>query len=189
MDIANAIRTGTLLRSTLRQTNRLGVTVIPYRWETTEAAPAEVSGDYRSAQFSDAAELAGIEATQGGIIDHPKVRMERGDRGFLAICDGKIAAASWGNVSSAVVYERTIPLKSNEIFLYYMFVLPQFRGMGLAPQLRQAFCSALYKEGITTVYSTVEPLNAPAVRFKDKCGAKRGRVHLYVKIGSKAWNI
>jgi len=110
---------------------------------------------------------------------------EAGDTCIGLRKDGQIAAFTWfstGNRGSILYSPR---LKENEAYLYDMYVLKEFRGSNLAPTLRYRSYEILGEMGRDTFYSITESSNKPSMRFKEKLGARRVFLGVYLRLFRK----
>lgn len=133
---------------------------------------------------------AGIEHTEGiAGLDPNSDQREAiranflgGKRCFALRREGRIVAASWCDIGEISYDPCRRPLGRDEAYLYGMETLYAYRGHNLAPYLRSLCHDALRAEGRPIVYSYTDRFNRPAVRFKEKIGARLLFTGLYVKV-------
>lgn len=96
----------------------------------------------------------------------------------------RIVSISWCNLRHFDFDGLKFVLRDNEAYLYGAETIPEYRGKGLAPFTRRAQYRLLYERGRTVCYSYSLALNKPALRFKEKVGAKVWMKCVFVKVGS-----
>jgi hypothetical protein len=187
--IATKIRHGLFTHAALRQLYRFGIVIIPYYHNVTRApfdrrqAPESISTTLLAENDID--EVARFEAPQGGVLPHPRQRVAAGDLCLVARSHGAIVGVTWANLTRYTLYGKTHPLEPSEAYIYHTLCASESRGLGLAPFLRCEFCRSLSEKGVDTVYCATEYWNRAAVRFKEKCGARKKQFRIYLRIG--AW--
>lgn len=84
----------------------------------------------------------------------------------------RLIAKMWCDLEE--FYHPRLPQKlaSDEAYLFLAYVHPDYRGKGLAPQMRAAGYSSLRAIGRTKFYSYSRYFNTAARRFKAKLGAR-----------------
>jgi ribosomal protein S18 acetylase RimI-like enzyme len=173
---------------------RLGVDIRPFYY-IKETVPAEVPahltappegfefstfGREEVMAISELPERRGYVGTQY-VIDN----FENGDTCLGFKKDGQVAAFTWFSTGRKGSILYTPQLKENEAYLYDMYVLEDFRGNNLAPMLRYRSYEVLRERGCHTFYSITEASNKAAWRFKEKLGARRVFLGVYVNLFRK----
>ena len=105
-------------------------------------------------------------------LDKLYSRLECGDICLAAWADDELAGFSWASLSKFSYRGYDFPLENDEAYLYDAYTAPGFRGRGLARDLRYRLHLVLTKQGRNVFFSTIERFNPPALRFKEKMGAK-----------------
>ena len=111
--------------------------------------------------------------------------MRKGNNCLGIRINGQLAAFSWYNQHECNFSGSTFALEDNEAYLFDAYTSPDFRGMNLAPLIRQEVYKVLDEQGITTLLSVSECFNRPAIRFKSKLGATKARLLIYVSLFKK----
>jgi GNAT superfamily N-acetyltransferase len=144
--------------------------------------------DFFEAGMEDADGIAALDPNSdhlGEIRDN----FRNGKRCFAFRQGGRIVAASWCDIREISYEPCRRPLERDEAYLYGMQIPYAFRGQNLAPYLRARCIGLLRTEGRSVIYSYTDRFNRPAVRFKEKIGARLLFTGLYVKIfGLPGWN-
>jgi len=127
-------------------------------WEAIHAvAKRDLGEELHAALFSDWAELK-----RSAVL-----KMLEGDRGYVAILDGKVVGF--------IGYRLSPEKKLGHISLNA--VDPDCRGMGIAPKMYEFVKEKMREEGMlyVTVHTGLDDGHAPARRAYEKAGFKRGR--------------
>jgi GNAT superfamily N-acetyltransferase len=104
--------------------------------------------------------------------------------------DGGIAACMWCNVHRCHSELTSFPLKENEAYMCSAVTFKAYRGRNLAPFLRCELHRYLKQMGRTKLYSITEFFNTPALKFKEKLGAKQVKLGLHIRLFNRCrWNI
>jgi hypothetical protein len=107
-------------------------------------------------------------------------RLESGNKCLAIKKDNRIVAFNWFDLTKAKWIER--PLKNDEAYLFDMYTINEFRGLGLASFIRYKLYEELFKIGRTKLYSWSSLYNHSSIRFKEKLNAKRNYLILAVRI-------
>lgn len=106
--------------------------------------------------------------------------------------NGRLVAYTWCNLLE-IDYEglkNHIKLKEDEAYLFDARTFKSHRGKNLAPFLRYRLYKHLTKIGRIKFISASSVLNSSAIKFKEKLGAKKYILYLYISLFSKfQWNI
>ncbi len=99
----------------------------------------------------------------------------------LGLKNGSIIIAHmWCNLSKCDSKLLTFSLNQNEAYLTDARTIEEYRGKNIAPFLRYQFYKHLKALGRTELYSITEYFNKPAMKFKEKLGARPWRLYLYL---------
>jgi hypothetical protein len=102
----------------------------------------------------------------------------------------EIMAFSWANLDRCHWGISPFALKKDEAYMFNAYTYKKYRGMNLAPYIRQQFNKYLAENGRTRLYSFTEYFNTPAVNFKKKINAKFIRLTLYIRVFRRFhWNV
>jgi GNAT superfamily N-acetyltransferase len=103
---------------------------------------------------------------------------------------GRIAAFMWINFNEINYKSISIPLRSNEAYLWNMFTIESHRGKNLASYLRYKGYEILKEMGRDKVYSVSELFNSPALKFKKKLkNTRKQKLLLYIRLFKRfQWN-
>lgn len=85
--------------------------------------------------------------------------------------NGEIAAFTWFNCGEITYPPERRRLEADEAYLFDLYTLKQYRGMGLAPIVRAEAYRAIRAQGRTRVYSVSEFFNHASIRVKKKLNA------------------
>jgi GNAT superfamily N-acetyltransferase len=101
-----------------------------------------------------------------------RARFTRGNLCLGLVKDGRLIAFSWAAVGMFYFGNYRFPLAANEAYLFGAYTSPEFRGDGLAGLLRHRLYQELMARGRSCLYSVSLRYNQPAIRFKEKLGAR-----------------
>lgn len=124
-------------------------------------------------------------------LDSKGFTMFKGDlknQGFLCFAlklQGEIVATTWCNLVRSYDSYAYFPLKEDEAYLCNAYTLPIYRGKNAAPYLRYQVYKYLNGIGRNKFYSFTDFLNTPAVKFKEKLGARKLSLGLNIKLFNK----
>ncbi|MES2123339.1 MAG: GNAT family N-acetyltransferase [Gemmatimonadota bacterium] len=176
------------LRHILR---RLGIRVIPFYY-VRELLPASLSPGLRQlpagftfAEFGEREidEIAAFREYGDEVTGPaPLENLRRGDR-CLGIRRGdEIVAFSWFSLIGSKSELYASPLGPNEAYLFNIYVKPSIRGQNLAVKLRHHSYEVLREAGRTRFYSLTQASNKASWRFKQKLGAEKVFLGLYLSL-------
>ena len=137
------------------------------------------SYDFRFLSQADIEQLVRLEP------DVDKEQLETWfDEGKLCygVWDGsRLIAKMWCDPHE--FYHPTNPYKlgADEVYLFLAYVDPDYRGQGLAPQMRAAGYAALRENGRRRFYSYSRFFNTAARRFKAKLGAREEGLRIHFR--------
>ncbi len=110
-------------------------------------------------------------------------RLEKGNICFAVKIDDKIVGFTWCDVdvfNHPSKYE--FKLKEKEAYLFDAYILKPYRGLNLAPFMRCRFYEELRKMELKVLYSVSNYFNTPAIRFKNKLGARVIKLCFYIRV-------
>lgn len=173
--------------------SRLGVRITPFyltleKVMGTEASPYDTEYEEYQTGFLGPEDMKIISALpiRTFSTEHLRTKLEDGNVCFGVKHGGKLAAFSWANFQECTFHGCPFALKENEAYLFDAYTLMEYRGRGLAPFVRQQFYKELTNLGKTRLYSVTDCFNQPAIRFKQKLGARNLQIGLYVEL-FKRW--
>jgi hypothetical protein len=109
---------------------------------------------------------------------------------FVLKIKDEIVASSWFKLHCCHDRLLSFPLKKDEAYLCNAATLNSYRGKSLAPFLRYEAYKYLEQIGRTKFYSITEYFNTPALKFKEKLGAKQLKLGLCIRFLNRwKWNI
>ena len=136
----------------------------------------------------DPGELAAVaDCTRWATVERLQPRLDKGHLCVVLKHRGRIAGYAWADLVEVNDSSCDYPLGSGEAYIYDVFIVPEFRGRGVATYLRAESYKYLRKLHRHTYYSITECFNTPALKFKKTLNAEILRVYLRVKIGR--WQI
>ncbi len=112
-------------------------------------------------------------------------RLKKGQKCFGIKHSGKIAAFIWFDLNNVFCRFCKISLKENEAYLFDSYTIMSFRGKGLAPYVSYQCYKELARLGRYNLYSIVECINTPSIKFKMKLKAEIIELCLYVELFKK----
>ncbi len=186
--IQERLSRGLLIKLLLDKMSWKGIRIEPYlvmieQW--SEACGKQFETGY------EGFETGFLEAEDMGLISsardwHEKEfyirKLAKGDKCFGIKKDGRLAGFTWADFDEFSYDGERFRLNPGEAYLYDMWTIEAFRGLGLAPLLRYRFYEALHRMGIKKIYSTTAYFNTPSVKFKAKLGARCVKLGLYIEI-------
>jgi GNAT superfamily N-acetyltransferase len=187
---------GLLAHKLLRMLSGAGIVIEPYYFYqegTTDRVHVAEGRRFEEYDFFEAgtADTDGIAALDPNADHRGEIRnnFRNGKRCFALTHAGRIVAVSWCDIREIGFEPCRRPLERDEAYLYGMETLYAYRGHNLAPFLRTRCLELLRAEGRNVIYSYSDRFNHPAVRFKEKIGAKVLFTGLYVKLFDlPGWN-
>lgn len=96
--------------------------------------------------------------------------------------ENRIIAFSWASFGLFQFESYSFSLLDNEAYLFDAFTLPEYRGKGLAVQIRLQLHRDLANMGRTRLYSVTLFNNKPALRFKEKINGRVVDRGFYVRL-------
>jgi len=190
------IRYGMVLQVITNRIAKLGFEVVPYYWFLEGANSVKAPGikgniaDYVF-NFLGPDDMKEIAKSDAGYSEAEYLAfLEAGEKCLGIINGDKIAAFMWISLNECKFRSITIPMKSNEAYLWNMFTMESFRGKNLAPYLRFKSYEILREMGRDTLYSISLYFNSPAIKFKQKLNARFVKLGLFIRLFSKLkWNM
>lgn len=191
--LRDKFRYGLVLLSLRDALIKLGIEITPFYWmkEGVPDAPDpqfDVASDEYEFSFFDAEDIECIcDLPERSFVSREHVRKiyAKGTKCYGAKYNGEIAGFSWFDLDECFSRLYKTPMKSNEAYLFDVYVLNAFRGKNLAPLLRQHIYGILREKGIDSFYSITEAFNTPSIRIKQKLNARFVFLGLYVRLFRK----
>jgi len=174
-----------------RALRRRGVHVLRFYWIREPAAPAPGTAAARLPDDLTMRELnAGDRSTlllfpaRGAPMttEHLEASFARGDPGVGIFRGTELLAFSFSSVGHTHTRVWSRPLAADEAYIHNTYVVPQERGKGLAVALNFFQLELHARRGQSAVYSIVASTNTPALRTKEKIGARREMLGWHVNL-------
>jgi hypothetical protein len=188
---------GLLPHKILQMLGAAGIVIQPYHFYLEEPAgrsPSLRDADPTEYEFAEAGpdDADGIAALDPKIDSRPQIRddFNRGRRAFVLRKEGTIVAVTWCDTAEIGFLPCRRALSGDEAYLYGMETAYEHRGHEIAPFLRWKALEYLARSGRRHVYSYSDYFNRPALRFKEKIGARIMFTGLYLGIwgiGGRNW--
>ncbi len=93
-----------------------------------------------------------------------------------------LAAKMWCDFTEFNFPPNRRALEDDEVYLFAAYSHPDYRGQGLAPNLRLHAYTALRELGRSRFYSYTDYFNDSARRFKEKLSARNDELRLHVRL-------
>ena len=97
----------------------------------------------------------------------------------------RLVAKMWCDLDEFSYQPNYRKLVADEVYLYAAFADPEYRGHGLAPQMRAAVYASLREMGYKKFYSYTDFFNTAARRFKAKLGAQEEALRIHLDLFEK----
>ena len=173
---------------------RFGIQLVPYYY-VQERLPADLPASltalpegFEFARFGEAeiAELGRLPANDETASEAlMRQRLQAGYSCLGMKHRGSIVAYTWFSLDTTQTRLYPAVLQPNEAYLFNMYVEPGHRGHHLAVIMRYRCYEALRDLGRDTFYSVTITSNKPSWRFKQKLGAARLFLGLYLQLFRK----
>lgn len=172
---------------------KLGIEITPFYW-VKEMIPDKIPeffgidlNDFEFSFFSleDIKAICRLKERSFMAEEHLTKMLLKGKKCYGAKYKGEIAGFTWFDLEESCTKFYPTPMKSNEAYLFDMYVLKAFRGKNLAPIMRYKIYNILKKQGRDTCYSVTETFNTPSNNFKKKLNAKNMFLGLYINLFRK----
>jgi RimJ/RimL family protein N-acetyltransferase len=165
-----------------RSLRRRGVHAFRFYWIREPTAGSGTSSQamlpegvlMRELESADLPVLLGFPARGAPMTtEHIAASFARGDIGVGIFRGTELLGFSFSSVghTHTRVWSRT--LAADEAYIHNTYVIPQERGKGLAVAINIFQLELHSRRGQSTVYSIVASTNTPALRTKEKIGARR----------------
>ena len=184
--IRDVVRHGLLFQTLLDLLRRTGIEITPYYIveESLDRLPRDVPKTQvpdLTMRFLEPADAAALEAMPDGAIPEAEARrrLEQGVWGFGAWSNGELIAFAWAHLRELDFDPCRRPLSDDEAYLFGAKTSRRCRGMNLNPALRREMYERLATRGRTRLISISYALNHPAIRFKQKLGARFTRLYIF----------
>jgi len=172
---------------------KVGIEITPFYWmkeAIPENIPAKLDGNSDDYEFSffGAEEIKIINTLPEREYMGKKIIIEKFHKGkkcYGVKYKGKIAAFTWFDFDEGCGRLYPVKIKDNEVYLFDMYVLKDFRGKNIAPVLRYKSYEVLKEMGREICYSITECFNTPSVKFKEKLNAQFLLMGLHIRLFNK----
>jgi RimJ/RimL family protein N-acetyltransferase len=101
-------------------------------------------------------------------------KVQRGEKGFFAVCEGKMAGSIWATVNESAVptvvrgFMRLMP---REALIHDIVTGTKFRGLGIGPFMVTQISPILLQQcGVSRIIIDVNVRNTPSLRMMNKAG-------------------
>jgi hypothetical protein len=155
------------------------------RWVKPRLSPLEIANLGPS-------DMAGIAAKpERDHTEKEMLKMLEDGCGCLAIRhNSEIAAYMWYDLNRCSYKYLPFELAGNEAYLYGARTYRAYRGLALAPYLRQKTYEHLASKGRTRLYSITLYENTPSIMFKKKLKARNVKLYMRVRMfGGHSGNV
>ena len=196
-NVKNAYKNGLIIKRVLDRLRRLGITLELYYIhvhrkqdlhdlrDTWEPALEEYDSGFLSEK-----EMSNVARCEDWLSETMLLdRLQRGRKCFALKHRGRIVSYLWCDFETinAPCYKMT--LKNDEVHIYNVYTLPEYRGKGLASFMRYQCYKALNEKGIEKYYSHCDAFNTPSMRYKEKMKVPIQKLGFYCALGDKySWN-
>ncbi|MGD2171272.1 MAG: GNAT family N-acetyltransferase [Gammaproteobacteria bacterium] len=186
--IRRSIKNGLVLDALLWRIERVGITIEPYYVFEERIPDHEPNFDNSILEnyhpgFFDKSDLDDIDFfDESTRLDDLYARIEFGGLCFGLKQDDKVVAYMWCDLSHFNHAPCRHELDVDQAYLYDARVSPCYRGKGLAVYMRLRCYKALKRYSKSRFLSYSDFSNTPAIRFKEKLGARRQALYVYVNI-------
>lgn len=186
---------GFVLRMVIDCLATLGLRIEPFHLFVEvvgSARPPHLESGFENYEigFLEASDMGAIARIPGRNYSEDELlrQLKEGKRCLGIRYRGEIVAFTWFNLKECT-FERQglFPLRENEAHLFDAYTTESFRGKNLAPYIRYRCYEELAKLGRERCYSVTVVFNTPAVRFKQKLGARVLELRVFVEL-LKRWH-
>jgi ribosomal protein S18 acetylase RimI-like enzyme len=131
---------------------------IPRNWRIYRLNPPVPEGLAQCEIGSDLAVLHSARSCDPGLPgDFYRDAANRSKQCFYARIDNQLAGIVW--IYDTDYPSRVIRLAPGEVEIAFVFVMPEFRGRGIAKDLIRAACLHLLDRGVRIIYAVIEEHN------------------------------
>lgn len=190
--IARSIQEQGLAKTIRAALFRRGIIAYRFWWvrepfdQATDDALTALPPGYRAHRFGpdEFRQIEGLIAAGAPLPeDAVEASSSRGDECLGITTDaGQVVGFTWAQVGRAVCDSWPTPLAPDEAYLFGMYVIPEVRGLNLAPILRRLHYRELLGRGVRVGYSVTARHNIPSWRFKQKLGAEKVFLGAYIGV-------
>ncbi len=113
-----------------------------------------------------------------------EVWLLKGARLWIGIIDGEVVSLLF-NRDPLQKGAFFFPMTSNCALIWNVVTLPQYRGLGLYPQMLKHVCSSLFSEGIESIYICCSDYNISSIRGIMKIGFTKIGTGIVYRFSSK----
>jgi len=105
-----------------------------------------------------------------------RAKVQRGEKGFFAVCEGKMAGSIWATVNESAVptvvrgFMRLMP---REALVHDIVTGTKFRGLGIGPFMVTQICPILLQQwGVSRIIIDVNVRNSRSLKMMNKAGLR-----------------
>ena len=174
---------GRILPAILRRLQKIGIEIVPFI--TVREGEAVINAPESRFRFDfipndELDSLAQLDRTQSP----EKIQrwLDDGNRCFGAWDGPRLVAKMWCDFAEFNFPPNHRKLRDDEVYLFAAYSHPDYRGQGLAPNLRLHAYKALRDLGRTRFLSYTDYFNVPARRFKEKLKARNESIRVHVRL-------
>ena len=126
-----------------------------------------------------------LDFRRGAKLEDFEQRMRQGCRCYCARYEGRLVAATWTLEGGGYVerLRRELRLRSDAVYLFDSYTLPQLRGRRLQDHLSVAILEDCRRRGFLTAVALIEPHNLSSVRSFERSGYRRTGTLARMRIG------
>ena len=185
---------GVMLRVSIDTVSKIGLRIEPFDLFLEGLGRVEPprpprSLDNVSTSFLTSGDMAELAAMPGRDFSQKdlEARLRSGQLCLGVRHRGRIIAFTWCNLNECRIEKhRLFDLRADEVSLFDAYTLDEYRGRELAPWMRYRCYEEMAKLGRHRCYSVTIIFNTPAIRFKEKLGAKVIAKGVYVDLLARA---
>lgn len=112
-------------------------------------------------------------------------RLDEGKLCYGLLYNGRIAAFTWFDMDECNYKGNRHKLKKDEVYLFDLYTMDNFRGQNLGPYLRYNSYKVLADMGKKNIFSVTQITNSSAIKFKNKVNAKFLWLGVYINFFNK----
>lgn len=141
-----------------------------------------IAAEMARADVRDRNMIGLAHASEARLAAHFTERLRRGDKGFIALCDGMLAHVNWTCLDWAEALPgRPIVLEPGEVCTTDAFTLPAWRGKGIHAAVLSEMLRSAARAGNRRAFTIVDLENARSRRGVLRTGWQTYGVAFYIK--------
>lgn len=172
-----------IVEGILWRLDRLGIQLRPFVTIREGSVPSGLpppDGEFAFSEVTAANIRELVELEPGTIAEKHLERFRQGKLCFGLWHGPRLVAKTWCDLDEINSKWGPRKLAPDEVYLFWAYSDPAYRGRNLAPALRLACYAEMRSRGYARFCSYSEFFNRPARRFKQKLGAIEQDARLYV---------